>query len=407
MHIEVKNLGQFLDMDRLLRFGFNQIIKRLPPSSAIFPSPETARIASRLNFASETLHQTAWNIFFDNLTAVGDEVFLSANKKEEYPDMWLRDSMMAAEFIDDPLLEAKILRSFEKRQLPDGHIPTAVAIKGKTPWHFADDESTMLYIIWSARLAQKTKGGFLPDITTVDAAMSFVRNHAKDGKYRSTKGERKSWLDSFIFDEGDVITQNQGLYAVTLLALQELSEFYGKNLLRETDNIQTAEKEYRDLAKNGYLPLSDKYDKALDASVLYPEYLAKTIFDKFLLDKKTVEETFRKLPRKDGRIMVLTQSPAGDYFDSSQFYNNYEPGNYQNGGIWLPWENNALMVARLHGIEISDYNRQAEAINRKIEESNWAECINSDGSILKPRQLWNLAILAQQRNVNRLFNRVL
>ncbi len=397
--------------DQILRKKTQRDIRQLGEQIYIGePSPATRRIALKLY---EKMHGdrkvTPWRIFFDNLKVAGDKIFVSANK-DNYTDMWLRDTMMACEFIDHPELEENILRNFESKQTRSGQIPQAVAIEGSTPWHYADDESTLLYLIWSARLTRKMD--FKPNTVTANAALSFIRQHVIDGRFCTTKGERKGWLDALKYKKWDVVTQNQGLYAVALIAAKELGLDIGE------EEIATAKHCYKELAKpHGYLPLSARYDEATDASVLYPEYLAKTIFEQELLNKEIVANTLASLPvplikeieasRTQETVMydfqILSETPSGIYFSPEYFLKRVRGGDYQNGAIWPVWNNIALAVGQLYGIlGSSDYRQH---IGELLRKSNWAECIRVDGTPVRPDQLWNIAIQAQWEKVDEVLGR--
>lgn len=347
-----------------------------------------------------------WKIVKDHLIPVRDRLFLVANIKA-HPDMWMRDFKFTSEFIDDPLVHDNILKTFEDKQRPNGQIPTAIGIWGSTPWHFADDESTLLYVISAAELAKHDRR-FLTDQRKekIEAALGFVEKHVFDGRYVSPPGDRRGWVDAFIYPRSDVNTHTQGLYAVALMSLGQMG--YADVPTRE---VHTAKEAYRNMAEpHGYLPLSARFPEATDATTLYPEYLAITSFGENLLPDSTVENTIKILPWSRHGIKVLTASPKGDYFDPSNFTHDllgqrYQKGDYQNGGVWPLWHNNALVVGKLHGMPIAP--NFGEALLTQMEIAEWPEYIKTGGEYehkltpMRPWHVWNVAIIPHQRALER------
>lgn len=384
---------------RVARKLSHPILKRIPPEmlrEGLLPTGLVRCILKEIREKSD--NTTPWSIFQENITAVGNTVILSANKRA-YPDMWLRDSLQATEFADIPSLEANILRTFEKKAKRTGQIPTAVALVGSAPWHFADDETTMLYLIWSCRLHKRTDGQFTPDPQVAGAALSFIRRHTSDGRYLTPPGPRHGWLDAFIYPNWDVNTQNQGLLPVALMCANRLG------LPVSSPEINNAFSRYQQLADfNGYLPFSARFNGVHDVSVLYPEYLAMTILGEQLLPDEIVQNTIETMPRNEhGFKTVATAGTNGDdYFNPSMFIASYPPGQYQNGGVFLNWHGDILAVGLIHGaISKANYYWEKSRLARKLERTGWPETIDvPDESpeqfvVRNQRQLWDIAIPAQ------------
>lgn len=365
----------------------------------IHPTKEAKSILSKLHEKADP-QSTAWQIVFDHLYPIGNRVFLMANKKA-HPDMWMRDFVYTSEFTELPSLDDNILKTFEDKQKVNGQIPTAVGLVGKTTWHFADDESTLLYVIKVAQLASATRETLTPERKArVTAALNFVDQHNSGGMYVSPKGERRGWLDAFIYPQSDVVTQNQGLYAVSLLAANRLG------FKVDAEEINKASLLYKTMSDfHGYLPLSARFNEAPDISTLCPEYLAITLFGEQLLPDDTVQSTIDNTPRSNHGFKVLAKSPEGDYFDPTHFVAQYAKGKYQNGGVWPLWSNNALVVGEMHGVVNADQYRKT--IMEQLRAVRWAESIRTGGEFEdvltpdRPDQVWNVAIPAQHRAIDR------
>lgn len=396
----------YITPGRILRKASVELIKRSPDgllNNNFFPTKEASKIVKDLK-SSSGLQDQAWKIVFDHIFILRDKIFILANKKI-HPDMWMRDFKFTSEFINSPELEENVLRTFENRQRPDGQIPTAIGVLGSTQWHYADDESTMLYITSVAQLVRRKENEWTRDREKkVASALGFIAEHVRDGMYVTPKGERRGWLDAFIYPQSDVITQNQGIYAVCLHSAKKLG-------FKINDReIETASLLYQTMADfNGYLPLSARFNEAPDISSLYPEYLAMTMFDRQLLSDKVVSDTLASVPKSNHGFKVLTKSPKGDYFDSSFFVTGYKEGIYQNGGSWPLWNNIALVVGELHGVvKLQEYR---EKIIEQLNETGWPEYIRTGEEYEeirfseRPGQVWNVAIPAQHKIADKILAR--
>lgn len=400
--VDPENSG--ITWPRVKRKLFVPIINNLPQvvfSRGIFATDKSQNLIHGLLKGKDTT-DLPWSMVARNIIGVRDKVFLLANRGE-HSDMWFRDTMYAAEALKSPELEVELLRTFEEKQGPNGQMPTAAAIVGNTGWHWANDESTMLYLIWSARLNKATNGEFRPNPEVFTNALCFVQSHIDQGRYISPRGARRGWLDAFLYRSADVITQNQGLLAVSLMAAEKLGFFY------QNHAIKKAVANYKALV-NGkeYLPHSARYSGAPDASVLYPEYLAITLFGQEILTPGIVEATIKSVPKSRWGYKVLTENREGKYFAQYHFIGDYKQGEYQNGGVWLFWDSNLRLVGELYNLIKPDYRLQ---LKRYLDGSRYAESIWTGGKYegkLTPRarqHIWNLAIDAQQQTVDQILRR--
>lgn len=398
---------------RFLRKAATILIQHLPDevmTAGILPTREMSELNWRIRSPAD-LAETTWNIFLENLLFVRSEVYLLAGRKTYYHDMYVRDLLWVFGFIPDPELKFQLLRTIGKRQLPSGQIPTAVALLGSAPWCVSDDDSTMDHLIMAGMLARETHGEFTMDKSVAEKALNFVRAHVDEGRYITPSGPRHSWHDAFIFPQTDVIGQNQGLLAVSLMAADALG------LPVTTKEIAEAKFRFAQLAGlNGFHPFSARFHDVHDASALYPDYLAMIGFEERLSSDDLIQSTIETLPRSRHGFKILAAAGAkGDYyFDERLFFKKpdgtpVKPGFYQNGGAWPRWTNNVWVTGRLHGVvTLEDYNNEVRAVNNLLILTDWAESIPTGGEFEyklvpeNPRLMANLAIPVEQRVFERL-----
>lgn len=358
--------------------------------SGIFPTEESLAIISKIHEKGD--ESVPWKMVKNNLYPVRDKIYVLPGAY--YKDMFLRDYEHLSPFIDSLVLDENVLNNFESKQSGKGQIPTAVGIIGEAPYQYSDDESTLLYVISVARIAKEN-----PQIltvkrkATVKGALGFIEGHVENGAYVSPAGSRTSHVDAFYFPNRDVISQNQGLYAVALLAAESLG--FRLDPVRITEAINV----YKNSAnKNGFLPLSFGFADAPAIGSLYPEYLAIKMFGERFLTDQIVADSLALTPKSNYGHKILTANTKGDYFSPSNFINNSEKGKYQNGAVWLLWNSFALKVGEFHGITDNSYQ---QSVLRLLENSKYAESIRSGGQYelrLTPENLhylWNLNIFTQ------------
>jgi hypothetical protein len=259
-----------------------------------------------------------------------------------YGGVWLRDSFWTLTALGDPQLAGRALAHFAGRQLPNGQVPTQFTIFLRDPVYHAD-ESTMLFLIWSAWQAQAR--GPRPAPAVLRRALAYVRSQAQGGLYQSRPGTYASWFDSFRLPHPDTLSYNQGLYAVALLAAQSL------HLDVPAPQVTAAIDGYRRLADGGtgYLHFSMHLANH-DISGLTGEYLALWLFHRPLLSDAVVGATIATQPTFAGGFQVVT-GPRGQYLPRGDFAVPLTPGDYQNGGSWLLYDYLALGAGCMHHIQ--------------------------------------------------------
>lgn len=396
-------------IDRGLRKVGVEVLKRMPDEKfadisgkGLFPTSEVVYINNRIRGESDDSRE--WQIALNNFLPIGNRAMLLANRRA-HPDQWLRDCAYTAPFFDMPVFEDNMLKAFEAKQRSNGQIPTAIGVLGSTPWHYADDESTMLYVIWRSDLQKRSNGEFPAPKNKMRAALSFIGSHVEDDTYLTGKGDRKGWLDSFIFDKPDVVIQNQGLLGVAMLSADR------DGLITPIDP-QKAIFQYQNSAMNGFMPFSRVHRHSPDASVLYPAFLAATLLGEDIVSKELVEDTIAAVPKSEHGVRVLAYGVGqeGNYFPSDRFLTGYKAGEYQNGGVWPFWHNNLMVVGELYGVvKPQDYRPQVQDI---LTRSDYAESIYTGGDyerVLTPRapgHVWNLAVKSQQEIADKMIAKV-
>ncbi len=273
-----------------------------------------------------------------------DEIFLRASPY--HTDSWGRDSFYTALSINDPMIEMHLLERSLGRGYRYPQVPTTRIIFSDREWFF-DDETTALSLTWRAKIA---KLGFRLRSSGKQAwqdRFEWLQSHCEDGSYITPAGTERSWFDTFNFPEPDILSYNQGIYAVATLAAERLGLKTSPNATKD------ARLAYQKLTHpSGRLQFSKNYPYK-DASSLTGEYLALTIFGESLLDDETVLATESSLDSVAGGYKVVTTA-SGEFLDASQFNRPYLPGDYHNGADWPFFSATTRRTAELHGLKADE-----------------------------------------------------
>lgn len=294
----------------------------------------------------------------------GRRVIVPSNAYKDHA--FTRDSFYAVMGLKDIGLSISSFDFFTKAQKDDGQIPTATYLDGKTEAEdFRDDESTLLYLAWAGIIHQEK----IPiNQKVIERAFDFIQKHAQDGWYVSPQGDFSYWADTYINKDSDVITYNQGLYALALRSLQKI-----RPDLVPQQMVDQAETNYRALFRSdlGFLPLSSS-TQFQDASALLPEFLARYYFGKGILSDEQILMSVDHLIEtaavsdKNGVVGIKTMANADGSFLPTDLFSipalNGE-GNYQNGGYWPMQVINALSLA----YKISGDNKYRSLIEALIK----------------------------------------
>ncbi|MCL5025184.1 MAG: hypothetical protein M1531_01610 [Chloroflexi bacterium] len=262
-----------------------------------------------------------------------------------YYEMYTRDAFWITMALRDVELSNRIYRRLADRQLESGQIPTLLLRDGGREGK--EDESTILYLLWTYYL---WRAGVRLQSEPVYKAWQFVDRHVQRGRYVTGPGTYHYWMDTLSFGTPDVISYNQGLYAVAARCVQKMG--VEPSLLK----VSNAEKQYRALYSPEWqtVTLSEK-SNLIDVSCLTGEYMAYHLTGQPILSDDHVQSTLSYFatatyPEGDFLGYRVTSQPVGDYLDPAWLPASTDnlPGEYQNGGSWLLYDALALGVAALH-----------------------------------------------------------
>lgn len=256
--------------------------------------------------------------------------------------IYARDAFFAAVGLDDPALSRKLYAWFAAAQnKQSGQIPTAIAFNpADTTLQPQDDESTLLFVIWSFILQQ---AGYEVELAPVAAAWKHVQTHVRGGLYYSAAGHFRYWADCWALPAPGVISYVQGLYALAAAGAHELA-------VADAAAVDAARAGYRSLFNGplGFLPLgAGAYSRTLqDVSALLPEFLHRLLLEEGLLPDaqvlSTVDHHLDTLGAyaADGSLIGLRvlADRRGGFLPSTAFAEGCahmsRGGDYHNGGYW-------------------------------------------------------------------------
>lgn len=262
-------------------------------------------------------------------------------------------------------------------------------------------ERQLFALIWAYRTLLN-KGE--PDLAAAKKSLAYIEEHVRDGKFYSNddpaKKDFQSWYDAVAFDTDDVITYNQGLLCVALLAAEKL------HLNPKTSSAKAIQRYQAMFNKTGgYFPVSEKKDlPAVDA--LVGDVLSQVFFGKMLLSSESVGEHFNAILKfaKTPYGYKVTSLPNGDFPAPTAFHASNYPvdpslgrgaGNYQYSGSWFLYDMLFLTDSYLHKVP--------GALNELIWRGTldfklggtYFEYINTvSGKPEKANQGWNAAVYA-------------
>lgn len=301
--------------------------------------------------------------------------------------IYARDAFYTSLGLEDPDLFEQAYRWFESAQNPaTGQITTAVPFDpNDASLQPQDDETTLLFLIWSGLLARQ---GRPVDPEIVARAFEFVQTHVQDDLYVSAPGQFRYWADCWQVDKPEVITYNQGLYA---LALRFLLEMEQPGVPQEMAERAAAVYRERYDEKLGFITQGRwRAGRELqDGSALLPEFLHRWWFGKGLLEDAaivaTVDHRLRSASVNDGAgalAGVKIIANADGSFSDARLYacpTLRNPGDYHNGGNWPLWTNIELALA---------YSITPDPAYRAALETLVTRELAADGS---PKEYWQLS----------------
>lgn len=265
-------------------------------------------------------------------------------------------------------------------------------------------EYPLFTVIWAYRNKMK---GMDVDMAKVQKYVDAIGKHVKNGYFHSYDDndgrlDFQYWGDMVAFEKNDVVTYNQGLYALQLICAEKMG-------LKTSTSSELAIKNYKGmfLPEKGFFPVSKLKNNILGPDPLVPDLVAQMILKKPLLDKSQVQQHFQKIisNSKTQFGYKIYSAPDGSYLPYSAFdvtnyisqvhKDNLPDGRYQQGGSWTLYDMLFLLDAYLHGVEGAKQELVWRAcIDFKIGGTTY-ECINTKtGEPWKPNMGWNVAIYA-------------
>ena len=256
-----------------------------------------------------------------------------------------RDAFFSILGLADGQLSLNCYRQFERDQNPkSGQIPTQVLFNpGNETEKWCDDETTMLFLIWSGVV--KEWGGNINQ-EKIEKSLEFVQQHVQDSLYYSDPGDFKYWADTLINPQKQVITYNQGLYCCALQTMFENN--WGKVTFEEVEKAKEGYRAiWRQNREKGYLPQAQRQD-LIDLSALFPEVLSRYLFNEPILSDQMASSTVDYFLAKalvtgkeTGKLygFKIICSGNGAFLSPKAISVSAfsEPGDYQNGGYWPMW----------------------------------------------------------------------
>ena len=266
---------------------------------------------------------------------------------------FVRDAFYGPLALNDVELSRDCYRWFERTQLPGGQIMTAV---GFTPDDQADlppmdDDSSMLFVIWSAWL---TRRGVEANREVVERAFAHVQSHVNaKGEFVSPTGPFRYWADTVSPEKPERITHIQGLYALALRSMHILG-WGGVTDQQVADAKKRYAACYNAALKSLTLGRDTWWAAKLDISTVFPEFLFRWAFGETALSDPIVTNTVARMVRnaavyKGGKIAGIKAicDKDGKFLPADRFHVPVlnRPGDYQNGGYWPMYTLTALALA--------------------------------------------------------------
>jgi hypothetical protein len=270
-------------------------------------------------------------------------------------------------------------------------------------------EYPLFSIIWAYR-ALKNKNEV--DLARVQAYVDAVEARARHNYFYSFLAsdgrlDFQYWGDVIAFDKDDVLTYNQGLFALAMAAAKEM----GLRIKSDPDKALLNYKQTFN-TKLGFYPVSKKKNNILGPDPLAPDLIAQIYFGRKLLDDTTVKQHYDKLIHnsKTKYGIKVYSMPNGDFLPNEMYdVANYQSqanrekmpdGRYLKGGSYFLYDDLFLIDAYLHGIkEAEDELIWRTSLDFAIGSTTY-ECLNTvTGEPWKPNMGWNVAIYSFWRKL--------
>ena len=298
---------------------------------------------------------------------------------------FVRDSFYGPLALNDAWLGTECYRWFAETQNADtGQIRCAVPFDSKNEYLFQiwDDDSSLLFVIWSAWLKRNRIN---LDPANAEKAWAFVKTHIIDDFHLTPALPFCYWADTVQFDTPERVGHNQGLYA--LAARSMLEHGWGGVTAADYDRARARYAEFfrPDLGIVALGKDSWWADK-IDISVLFPEFMLRWLYKESALpDAMILSMVDRYVPlasvyKQDKTLAGLKVicAPDGSFLPPERYHVPVlnEPGQYQNGGYWpmytlialalrykiAPDKNLKTLIETLVQVELAKDRRSKEII---------------------------------------------
>lgn len=270
-------------------------------------------------------------------------------------------------------------------------------------------EYPLITILWAYRSFCE---GYPPATEKIKPYLDEIESRAKNNwffSYTEKDGrlDFQYWGDVIAFEKDDVVTYNQGLFALALRAAQEMG-------LEVKSDPDKALANYRSMFNKalGFYPISLKKNTILGPDPVVPDLLSQVYFGSKMLDSSTIREHFNRMVNKSKTPygFKIVSMPDGTYLPSEMYdVKNYvsqinrEPypdGTYFRGGSYFLYDNLMLINAYLHGIKEAHKELiWRVSLDFKISATTF-ECLNTKtGEPWKPNMGWNVAVYSIWREL--------
>ncbi|MGF1636998.1 MAG: hypothetical protein ACFCUU_08000 [Cyclobacteriaceae bacterium] len=269
-------------------------------------------------------------------------------------------------------------------------------------------EYPLITVLWAFRSWKENRE---VNLQKVQAYVNAIETRARNNyffSYLESDGrlDFQYWGDVIAFEKDDVVTYNQGLFALALAAAKEMG-------LTIKSNPEKALQHYQNLYNTelGFYPISKK-KLILGPDPVVPDLISQLYFSKPMLSSETVASHFKKVitNSKTPYGIKVVAKPTGNYLASSDYdipgytsqvnREQMPDGRYFKGGSYFLYDNLFLIDAYLHGInEAEDELIWRTSLDFKIGNTTY-ECLNTiNGEPWKPNMGWNVAIYAIWRKL--------
>jgi len=322
-----------------------------------FTEPRTFRFIAA-SFRAETLSDLRLHLFkvaaeaFSDVRSLFHSISFSANymhyRKNElgYSDYWIVPGIEYSnkQYTRDAFWQSLVLPIGMEQNIYDAVYPER--------YRYA--ENALIYSIWSYRLQKK--GGTINKERLVDA-LEYIKSNTKHGIFRAPaqngKPTFRSWYDICAFEDKDIITYNQGLYAVAAHCFLEM----GCHTKRD---VALAAEGYRKLfnEEKGYYVMSRK-KRFFTVDALVGDLMHQILFDEPLLPDEKVKShhDFMKNFARTEYGYKVTCTETGEYLKARDFgvkgytdvyFSHASPGMYAWGGSYYLYDMLCLLACYTH-----------------------------------------------------------